>query len=404
MFAITEFRALWSAQLLSIIGDQLARVALTVLVYRQTHSPLLAAVTFTASLVPNFLGGILLSPIADRLPRRQVMIGTDLVSGLLVVVMAVPGVPLAVLIILLAAVTMVGALFQAARAATMPDVLPGDRYVLGTAVTITTMQFAQVLGFAVGGVAVAFLHLRTSLLADAATFAASALIARIWVHAHPVPARTAAGPPGRPRQPARPVAGLRLVFAHPAMRTAMLFGWLCAFYNVPEGVATPLAAAVGGGAVTVGLILASAALGSAVGALCFSRLVQPAQRIRFMGPLATAACGLLIAFAAHPGLAGVLIILAASGLCTCYQLAANAAFVRATPPEQRSQAFGVAQGGINLGQGLVIVLAGAAAERFTPDAVIGAVGALGTLCAVLLAVSQAARHRLATRTASEQPG
>ena len=87
MFAITEFRALWSAQLLSIIGDQLARVALTVLVYRQTHSPLLAAVTFTASLVPNFLGGILLSPIADRLPRRQVMIGTDLVSGLLVVVM-----------------------------------------------------------------------------------------------------------------------------------------------------------------------------------------------------------------------------------------------------------------------------------------------------------------------------
>ncbi|HXP57559.1 MAG TPA: MFS transporter [Streptosporangiaceae bacterium] len=106
----------------------------------------------------------------------------------------------------------------------------------------------------------------------------------------------------------------------------------------------------------------------------------------------------------HPGPAGALIILAASGLCTCYQLAANAAFVRATPPEQRSQAFGVAQGGINLGQGLVIVLAGAAAERFTPDAVIGTVGALGTLCAVLLAVSQAARHRLATRTASEQPG
>ena len=77
------------------------------------------------------------------------------------------------------------------------------------------------------------------------------------------------------------------MFGQPALRTPMLFGWLCAFYNVPEGVATPLAAAVGGsavggGAVAVGLILASAALGSTVGALCFSRFVAPAQRIRWM--------------------------------------------------------------------------------------------------------------------------
>jgi MFS family permease len=396
VFAIAEFRALWTAQLLSVTGDQLARVALTVLVYDRTRSPLLAAVTFTASLVPNFLGGLLLSPIADRLPRRRVMIGTDVVSGLLVVVMAVPGIPLAVLIVLLAAVTMAGALFQAARAATMPDVLPGDRYVLGTAVTLTTIQFAQVLGFALGGVAVAFLHLRTSLLTDAATFAASAVITRIWVRARPaatgrpaVPARRIRGSLGRATTSA--AAGLRLVLGWPALRTPMLFGWLCAFYNVPEGVATPLAAAVGGGAVAVGLILASAALGSTVGALCFSRFVPPAQRIRWMGPLAVAACGLLILFAAHPGLAGVLIILTASGLCTCYQLAANASFVTATPPDQRSRAFGVAQGGINLGQGLVIVLAGAAAERFTPDTVIWAGGALGALCAMLLACGRSAR-------------
>jgi MFS family permease len=362
-----------------------------VLVYDQTRSPLLAAVTFTASLVPNFLGGILLSPIADRLPRRQVMIGADVLSALLVAAMAVPGVPLALLIVLLAVVTMVGALFQAARAAINPDVLTGDRYVLGTAITLTTLQFAQVLGFALGGVAVAFLGLRASLLADAATFAASALITRIWIRSRAA-AQPAAQPaqPGRPTQPrarSQPTAGLRLVFTHPAMRTSMLFGWLCAFYNVPEGVATPLAAAVGGGAVTVGLILASEALGSTVGALCFSRFVPPAQRIRFIGPLAVAACGLLTFFAAQPGLAGILVILAVSGLCSCYQLAANASFVQATPPEQRSQAFGIAQGGINLGQGLVIVLAGAAAERFTPDTVIYAVGAVGALCALALAVS-----------------
>src|SRR6478672_9582221 len=48
VFAVAEFRALWMAQLLSVIGDQLARVALTVSVYDRTDSALLAAITFVA--------------------------------------------------------------------------------------------------------------------------------------------------------------------------------------------------------------------------------------------------------------------------------------------------------------------------------------------------------------------
>src|SRR5580700_11318831 len=77
VFAVAEFRVLWSAQLLSVAGDQLARVALTVLVYDQTHSALLAAVAYAGSIAPVFLGGILLSGVADRRPRRQVMIICD---------------------------------------------------------------------------------------------------------------------------------------------------------------------------------------------------------------------------------------------------------------------------------------------------------------------------------------
>ena len=56
---------------------------------------------------------------------------------------------------------------------------------LGTAITLTTLQFAQVLGFAAGGAVVAFLGVRTSLLADAVTFLVSAVIIRIWVRARP---------------------------------------------------------------------------------------------------------------------------------------------------------------------------------------------------------------------------
>ena len=51
---------------------------------------------------------------------------------------------------LLVLVTTISAPFSSARAALYPDILAGDRYVLGTAVTLTTIQFAQVMGFASG--------------------------------------------------------------------------------------------------------------------------------------------------------------------------------------------------------------------------------------------------------------
>jgi predicted MFS family arabinose efflux permease len=387
VFAVAEFRALWLAQLLSVIGDQLARVALTVLVYDRTRSALLAAITFVASIVPNFIGGVTLAWLADRYPRRAVMIACDVIQGALVMVMALPGVPLAVLVALLFVVTLAGAPFLAARAAIYPDVLAGDRYVMGSAVSLTTLQFAQVIGFALGGAVVGFFGTRPSLLGDAATFVASALIVRAWVRPRPAPTVTSGD-----REPSRLagiIAGARLVFATPALLTPMLLAWLAAFYNAPEGVVTPLARALGGGAVTVGVILAAQALGQTAGALMFSRFLAPAVRLRFVGPLAVAACAVLILFAWRPGLVVSLLILGASGLFASYQLAANAAFVTAAPREQRSQAFGLAQGGMSLGQGTVMILAGAAAQHLAPARVIAVCGAVGAVLALAIALSPA---------------
>ena len=95
LFAVREYTALWAAQLLSILGDQFARVALTVLVYDRTRSPLLAAVAFTASLLPMLAGGLLLGWMADRYPRRTVMVTCDLASlGLVRRKDAIPNRPL----------------------------------------------------------------------------------------------------------------------------------------------------------------------------------------------------------------------------------------------------------------------------------------------------------------------
>ena len=391
VFAVAEFRALWLAQLLSVVGDQLARVALTVLVYDRTRSALLAAVTFVASIVPTFIGGLTLAWLADRYPRRAVMITCNLIQGLLVLVMVIPHVPLAALVALLFAVTLADAPFASARAAVLPDVLTGDRYVVGTAVGLTTYQFAQVLGFAVGGAVVGFFGTRTSLVIDAATFGGVALILRAWVRRRPAPA----GSVSDQRESSRLVgifAGARLVLGRATLRTPLLFGLLSAFYNVPEGVAAPLARAVGGGAAAVGVILAANSLGQTVGALVFSRFVAPRTRLHLMGPLAFSACAVLVLFFWRPGLLVTLLILAASGLCAAYQLAANAAFVQAAPQEQRSQAFGVAQGAMSLGQGVVMILAGAVAEHHSPALAIAVCGTVGALAALTVAIS-AARDR-----------
>src|SRR5690348_8734412 len=77
VFAVREFRPLFGTFLLSTAGDELARVALTVLVYQQTSSPLLSSLTFAIGHLPWLLGGPLLSAVADRLPRHRVLIAAD---------------------------------------------------------------------------------------------------------------------------------------------------------------------------------------------------------------------------------------------------------------------------------------------------------------------------------------
>jgi MFS family permease len=389
VFAVPEFRALWLAQLLSVIGDQLARVALTVLVYDRTRSALLAAVTFVASIVPTFVGGVTLAWLADKYPRRRLMIACDLIRCALVMVMAIPGISLAGLVALLFLVTLAGAPFTAARAAIYPDVLVGDRYVVGTAVTLTTYQFAQVVGYGVGGAVVGFFGTRLSLIIDAVTFALSALIVQAWVRWRPAPMSGS----HESSRLAGVIAGARLVFASPALLMPMLFGWLAAFYEAPEGVVTPLAQDLHGGTAAVGVILAALALGQTTGAIVLGRFLAPPTQQRLMGPLAIAACGILALFILRPGLPGSLLILFASGLAAGYQVTANAAFVSATPQEMRSQAFGLAQGGISLGQGLVMILAGAAADQYSPAGVIAISGTVGAIVALAIAASWARDRR-----------
>jgi MFS family permease len=408
VFGLREFRALWLAQLLSLSGDQLARVALTILVFDRTHSALWAAVTYAVSLLPWLIGGTVLAGLADRFPRREVMVASDLARTVLVMAMVLVSLlsrgltATWVMVALLFLVTLLDAPFKSARSALLPDILTEGRYPLGLAITQTTIQVSVAAGFAVGGVVVAFLGIRAALLLDAGTFVVSALLTLAWVRQRP--AASDAGTRGRAT--GEMLAGIRMVFGDRRLRTLILFGWLVAFYVVPMGLAAPYAATLHGSlpdAVATGLVFAAGPFGTAVGAILFGRLVSPETRQRWMGPLAVAACGTLLFCALRPGLAAALVIIAVSGACACYQVAANAAFVSAVPAARRGQAFGLASGGMQISQGLLVVLAGAAASLITPGTVIAISGGAGGVLAVGLALSwlQARRLRVGASARAE---
>ena len=381
VFAVREFRALWFSEILSVAGDRLALVALTLLVFKHTGSPLLTAMAYAAGYVPWVIGGLFLGTVADRRPRRSVMVVCDVVRTVLIAAMAVRGVPIGVLVALLFAATMFAPPFESARAAITPDIVPGELYPLGAAVIQTTFLAGQVLGAVGGGLTVAFIGVRPALVIDAATFVLSALFIGLGIRSRPAAAKPEGGQSSALAQVRE---GFGLLFSDQALRTLLLFGWLVAFYTIPEGVAAPYATRLGGGPIAIGLVLASTVFSTMIVTPLFTRLVRPRRRLAWMGPLAVLTCATLVLTALRPGLDASLVIFSLSAACGVYQIAANTAFVVRVPNERRAQAFGIANMGVIVGQGAAFVAAGAAAEWVSPAVVIAVGGGIGAVIGLVL--------------------
>jgi MFS family permease len=384
VFAVPEFRALWLAQVLSYAGDQFAQVAIAILVYHRTGSPFLTALTYALTYLPPIAGGPLLSGLADLFPRRRVMIVCDLLRVGTVGLMALPGMPFAPLCVLLFCTVLIGTPFSSARTALLPDVLPGDKFVLGSAVGNITFQASQIVGFVAGAAVVAILDPHRTLGVDAVSFCLSALIVFFGVKARPSPRREA---DGRRSLWAISADGVRIVFGNPVLRTLLMFGWLAGFAIVPEGLAAPYAHSLRQSTLVVGLLMAATPAGTVIGAFAFGKLAGPSTRIRMMGWLAMLSVAPLIASAWNPPLAVVLPMWALAGAGSAYQLAAAAAFVQQLTPDTRARAFGLAQSGLYAVQGIGILAGGAIAEAVGPTLAVGLAGLVGLTAATMLAMA-----------------
>lgn len=177
-----EYQGLLLSAVVSLVGDQLARVALTVLIYSRTGSPLLSSATYAATFLPVVVGGPLLGGLADRQPRRRLLVVADLLRAGLFALMALPGLPIAVLLLLLLSAVTVEGPWLAARTPLMRDVLDDDDgYQLGSGLDETLQQSGQILGFAAAGALLVVLTPSAALLLDALTFVSSAAVVRLFV-------------------------------------------------------------------------------------------------------------------------------------------------------------------------------------------------------------------------------
>ncbi|MEW2501900.1 MFS transporter [Amycolatopsis sp. NPDC047767] len=383
VFGVAEFRAMWFGELLSIAGDQLARVALSVLVYATTQSATLTGLTYALTFFPSLLGGIFLTGIADRFSRRTVMVVVDSARAALILLVAIPGLPFWVLCVLVGCVSLLNPPFKASQLALLPQVLEGDRFVVGMGIRSMTVQSAQLLGFAGGGALLLALDPRLALVLDAGTFVLSALFIRFGVKARPAAAT------GEKRKPflASLSAGGKVGFATSALRSLMLFTWLAGFMPVYEGIAAPYVASSGGGPEVIGLLLAADPVGSVIFTFIYTRWVPAEVRPKLIGPMtALAAIPLLLCFLQPGPVASIILFVISGGFGTIALLQATASLTVAVPDETRAQTMGLSNTGLTTTMGVVPLIGGVIADHLTAQTTVGIFGLVGLLITIPLTI------------------
>jgi len=384
VFGVAEFRAMWFGELLSIAGDQLARVALSVLVFTNTHSATLTGLTYALTFFPSLLGGIFLTGFADRFPRRTVMVVVDSIRACLILAVAIPGLPFWSLCVLVGGVSLLNPPFKAAQLAILPQVLEGDRFVVGMGLRSMTVQSAQLLGFAGGGALLATLDTRVALSLDAATFVISALCLRFGLKQRPAAAS------GEKRKPffASLSAGGKIAFSSSAMRSLVIFTWLAGLMPVYEGIAAPYAEATGGGKLMLGLLLAADPIGSVIFTFAYTRWVPAEIRPKLIAPLtALATVPLLVCFLQPGGVVSLILFVVSGGFGTVALLQATASLTIAVPDKSRAQTMGLSNTGLTTVLGITPLIGGVLADHVSVQTTVGIFGLAGLLITIPIAIA-----------------
>ncbi|MEU6040862.1 MFS transporter [Actinomadura sp. NPDC047616] len=375
VFGVGEFRVLFGLHTLFVVGDTVRMLGLSVLVYEETGSALASALAYGAGMLPYVVGGAFLLSLADRVPPRPLLVGFHVLRTGVTASLAL-GLPTSAAILLTAVAGLFAPVATAAATAVLPDLLPGDHYVLGRSLFTMTAAGAQIGGHAAGGLLLLAVGPEGALWLAAGSSLVAAAGARAGVRRRP-PRKVAVGASVRETWRVN-----RVLMADRGTRGLMLAQWLPISLAVgSEGVVIPYAAHLGRPD-AAGAILASYAAGMLAGNMVVGRA---RNRERLALPLAIMMGLPLLVFAARPGVAAACALAALSAFGLSYELGLQRRFLDAVPHDMRGQALGLANIGVITGQAACVAAAGALGEVLPPGTVMALFGAASAVAAAALA-------------------
>jgi MFS family permease len=175
----SSFSALWTGQLISLLGDRVHQVALAFLVLRATESPIAVGAVFLVSTLPNLLFGPIAGTLVDRWDHREVMIVSDLLRAGVVLLIPIAAVTnLALVYPLVFLVTTISIFFRPAKGAILPRLVATEDLVAANSALWVGETFADIGGYVLAGLFVALLgsQLPLAFWVDSVTYVASAIL------------------------------------------------------------------------------------------------------------------------------------------------------------------------------------------------------------------------------------
>jgi predicted MFS family arabinose efflux permease len=379
VFAVREFRVLFGGNVATILAETMSMLALSVLVFQATRSPLWSAVAFTAGFLPQAVGGAFLLSLADRLPPRAAIIAGNLVRAAVCLLIAATPLPVGGALAVVLAVGCVRPVFGAAATALLVEVLDGDRYVLGRSAFTIAMSAAQIASLGSGGALLGAFGPHGVMYVAAALSA----IAAAWTYAglRPRPPRRT----GRGSAVLESLRRNRALLTHPVIRRFLLGFWLpVSFLTGAESLSVAYTATRGYGTHFGAWLLATLPVGMLVGNLVVGRAVTPATRERLTFPLVVLVGLPLLPLAAPVPIWLVFPLVGVSAAGLAYELGLQRAFVDGVADDERGQALGLLSTGLMTGQGLGALLVGGLADRVGPGPAMAAAGAVIVLTGILV--------------------
>jgi predicted MFS family arabinose efflux permease len=373
LFRAPEFTPLFLTSSVQVAAQTVAGLGLGTLIYLATGSPLLSALAMFGPSLAQLIGATTLLSAADRLPPRGIMAGGSLVFALGTAAVAVPGLPVWAAFAIVMSLGLVSSLGGGVRYGLLNEILPRDSYLLGRSVLNMSVGAMQICGFAVGGILIATLSARGTLLAGAALDLAAAATA--WFGLSRRPPRATGRPSVR-----RTWRDNRWLWSSPARRSVYLALWVPNGLIVGcESLFVPYAPG------HAGLLFAFAALGMLAGDTLAGRFVPGHWRERLGGPLRLLLAAPYLIFALHPALPLAVAAVTVASVGYSATLLLQQRLMALSPDELSGHALGLHSSGMLAMQGVGAAIAGTIAEHISPAMTMAVLAAMSVTVTLLLA-------------------